>query len=91
MVYRTPVAAGSCYVFYNNITRGASPEFKAKAAANKRPALETHLSMLRFFVSGECRSVASVKLRMGALALPARALSTVLSQASSPAAWFVPK
>lgn len=51
VVYRTPVRAGSCYVFYNNITRGASPEFKAKTAANKRSALETHLSMLRFFVS----------------------------------------
>lgn len=50
VVYRTPVRAGSCYVFYNNITRGASPDFKAKAAANKRPPLETHLSMLRFFV-----------------------------------------
>lgn len=49
---RTPVRAGSCYVFYNNITRGASPEFKAKVAANKKPPLETHLSMLRFFVSG---------------------------------------
>jgi hypothetical protein len=51
VVYRTPVRAGSCYVFYNNITRGASPEFKAKMAANKKPPLETHLSMLRFFVS----------------------------------------
>lgn len=51
MVYRTPVWAGSCYVFYNNITRGGSPQLRAKLAANKKPPLETLLSMLRFFVS----------------------------------------
>jgi hypothetical protein len=51
VVYRTPVKAGSCYVFYNNITRGAPPAMKAKLSANKKPPLETHLSMLRFFVS----------------------------------------
>lgn len=49
VVYRTPVKAGSCYVFYNNITRGAPPAMKAKLSANKKPPLETHLSMLRFF------------------------------------------
>ena len=50
IVYRTPVTAGSCYVFYNSIIRGVSPELKAKMAVNKKSTLQTHLEMLRFFV-----------------------------------------
>jgi hypothetical protein len=57
VVYRTPVKAGSCYVFYNNITRGGSPQIRAKLAAYKKSPLETHLSMLRFFVSVKLRRV----------------------------------
>jgi len=51
VVYRTPVKAGSCYVFYNNIKRGVKPELKAKMAKAKKSNMQAHLDMLRFFVS----------------------------------------
>lgn len=51
IVYRTPMRAGSCYVFYNSIIRGPSPEMRAKMGANKKPTMQAHLEMLRFFVS----------------------------------------
>lgn len=51
VVYRTPIKAGSCYVFYNSIKRGVKPELQAKMAKAKKPTLQAHLDMLRFFVS----------------------------------------
>lgn len=63
VVYRTPVRAGVSTAFYNNVRRAVSPKGEAKLAAlhaNLPSAhrfgqgvttLQTHMNMMRFFVS----------------------------------------
>jgi hypothetical protein len=63
VVYRTPVRAGVSTAFYNNVRRAVSPEGEAKLAAlharmesaqrfgEGATTLQTHMNMLRFFVS----------------------------------------
>lgn len=67
VVYRTPVRAGVSTAFYNNVRRAITPEGEKKLAELRARfrstqrfgeganTLETHMNMLRFFVSaGTC-------------------------------------